>query len=267
MMDDAASAAIRFNDGAAYELFMGRWSRVAGGRFLDWLAPPPGARWLEVGCGTGAFTSMLNERCRPAAIISVDPAAEQIAYARQRVCADHVAFHIASAEALPWPDGSFDFAVSALAINFMADRIAATREMCRVMRPGGIIAGYVWDFASEQTPHGPLVRALRRLGIAPPAPPGGDNCGPEALRMLFADAGLLHVETTVIAIEVSFRDFGEFWSAQRPSFSPTTRLIDSFGAIQRRQLIDVLHAELPVRKDGSIAYAAQANAVRGGILR
>jgi SAM-dependent methyltransferase len=263
MIDDAAGRAIRFDDGAAYELFMGGWSRIAGRRFLNWLAPPPGVRWLELGCGTGAFTSVLNERCQPAEIISVDPAAEQIAYARQLVCADHITFHVASAEALPCPDVWFDFAVSALAINFMADRIAAMREMRRVTRHGGTIAAYVWDFASDRTPHGPLVRALRRLGIAAPGPPGGDSCGLEALHLLFADAGLSHVETSAIAIEVSFTDFGEFWSAQRPSFSPTTRLIESLTSTQRRQLIDVLHAELPVQMDGSIAYTAQANAVRG----
>jgi len=266
-MTDDAGAAIRFDDGAAYELFMGRWSRIAGRRFLDWLAPPSGARWLEVGCGTGAFTSVLNERCLPAEIIAVDPATAQIAYASQRVCADYVAFYIGSVEALQWPDASFDFTVSALVLNFMVDRIAAMREMCRVTRPGGTIAGYVWDFASDQTPHGPLVRALRRMGIAAPAPPGGDNCGLETLRKLFADADLLHVETVTIAVEVSFPDFGEFWSAQRPSFSPTTRLIDSFTSIQRRQLMDVLHAELPVRKDGSIAYSAHANAVRGCVSK
>ncbi len=48
------NAAIRFDDGEAYERFMGRWSRAAGAPFLDWLAPPVQVRWLEVGCGTGA---------------------------------------------------------------------------------------------------------------------------------------------------------------------------------------------------------------------
>jgi hypothetical protein len=155
--------------------------------------------------------------------------------------------------------------VSALAINFMVDLTAAMREMRRVTRPGGTIAGYVWDFASDQTPHGPVVRALRRLGFAAPAPPGGDNCSLNRLRTLFAEAGLLDVETSAIAIEVNFLHFNEFWSAQTPSFSPTTRLIDNFTQIERRQLIDVLHAELPVRKDGKIAYAVHANAVRGRI--
>ena len=57
-----ADRSIRFDDGAAYERFMGKWSQLAGETFLDWLTPEPGLRWLDVGCGNGAFTEMLVER-------------------------------------------------------------------------------------------------------------------------------------------------------------------------------------------------------------
>ena len=57
---------IRFDDGAAYEDFMGKWSLLAGDTFLQWLAPAPGARWVDVGCGNGAFTELLVQRCAPA---------------------------------------------------------------------------------------------------------------------------------------------------------------------------------------------------------
>jgi len=79
------AAAISFDDGAAYERFMGRWSRAVGARFLDWLAPAAQAFWLEAGCGTGAFTQLVSGRCRPATIVAFDPSREQIAYARQTV--------------------------------------------------------------------------------------------------------------------------------------------------------------------------------------
>ena len=51
---------IRFVDGAAYDRGMGSWSRLAGQVFLDWLAPPAGQRWLDVGCGSGAFTEFAD---------------------------------------------------------------------------------------------------------------------------------------------------------------------------------------------------------------
>ena len=56
-------AEIRFDDGAAYERMMGVWSRLAGDVFLDWLAPKPNLTWLDVGCGNGAFTAMIADRC------------------------------------------------------------------------------------------------------------------------------------------------------------------------------------------------------------
>ncbi len=46
-----AQAESYFTDGEAYELTMGRWSRVAGEEFLDWLSLTNGLRWLDVGCG------------------------------------------------------------------------------------------------------------------------------------------------------------------------------------------------------------------------
>src|SRR5207253_2778116 len=72
---------IRFADGAAYERYMGTWSQLAGETFLGWLAPQPGLRWLDVGCGNGAFTEMLVEQCAPLAVDVIDPSAEQLAYA------------------------------------------------------------------------------------------------------------------------------------------------------------------------------------------
>jgi ubiquinone/menaquinone biosynthesis C-methylase UbiE len=75
---------IRFNDGAGYETMMGIWSRSVGERFLEWLRPEPAQRWLDVGCGNGAFTALVAERCAPASVDGLVPSDEQLAFARQR---------------------------------------------------------------------------------------------------------------------------------------------------------------------------------------
>ncbi len=75
------NSTIRFDDGNAYEEYMGKWSQLAGGTFLDWLAPKTGLRWLDVGCGNGAFTEMLIERCAPVSVEGIDPSEAQLAYA------------------------------------------------------------------------------------------------------------------------------------------------------------------------------------------
>jgi ubiquinone/menaquinone biosynthesis C-methylase UbiE len=73
-----------FTDGAAYERLMGRWSALVGEVFPDWLAQPKGLRWLDVGCGNGAFTELIVAHCAPAEVQGLDPSEAQIAYARTR---------------------------------------------------------------------------------------------------------------------------------------------------------------------------------------
>src|ERR1700760_4302209 len=79
-----AGRPITFDDGAAYERQMGVWSRFAGEIFLDWLAPETGLRWIDVGCGNGAFTDLLIRRCTPAEVQGIDPSEAQLAFARTR---------------------------------------------------------------------------------------------------------------------------------------------------------------------------------------
>src|SRR5271166_2160415 len=79
-----AQPPIRFDNGAAYDRGMGVWSQLAGQVFLDWLAPPTGLRWIDIGCGSGAFTELLAQRSAPVKIQGIDPFEEQLAFARTR---------------------------------------------------------------------------------------------------------------------------------------------------------------------------------------
>ncbi len=62
-----------FADGEAYDHYVGRWSRPVGQMFLDWLAPAPGLRWADVGCGTGALTEAILSSADPERVIGVEP--------------------------------------------------------------------------------------------------------------------------------------------------------------------------------------------------
>ena len=110
------STQIRFDDGAAYERYMGKWSQLVGESFLDWLAPKPGLRWLDVGCGNGAFTEMLAERCAPVSVHGIDPSEAQLAYARTRPVSRLAQFLPGDAMALPFPEDTFDAAVMRQAV-------------------------------------------------------------------------------------------------------------------------------------------------------
>ena len=183
-----AEARPTFDDGAAYDEFMGRWSRAVGAVFLDWLAAPRKAAWLDVGCGTGAFTTLIVKTCKPARVAAVDPGAAQIEFARRQPVAKRADFRVADAQTLPFSDGTFDVVASALVINFIPDRARAVAQMRRVTRAYGTVGGYVWDFADDMSPSWPFNRALSALGIEPPQLPGTPNSTLEGLQVLFAGA-------------------------------------------------------------------------------
>src|SRR5688572_9487251 len=134
---------IRFDDGAAYERWMGIWSRFAGEIFLDWLAPPSGLRWIDIGCGNGAFTELLVKRCAPVEVQGIDPSEGQLAYARARMAPQVAGFRQGDAMALPFHAGRFDAAVMALVLVFVPDPVKGVEEMVRVVRPAGMVSTYI----------------------------------------------------------------------------------------------------------------------------
>jgi ubiquinone/menaquinone biosynthesis C-methylase UbiE len=255
-------SALSFDDSEAYERFMGRWSRAAGAVFLDWLDPPAGASWLDVGCGTGIFTELILKTCSPAVVWGVDPAPAQVAHACAQAGGHGACFSVAAAEALPFADASFDVVSSALVINFIADRPPALAEMGRVVRRGGRVAGYVWDFESELSPSWPMRAAMRRIGEDAAKAPGTDASSLEALALLFETAGLAAIETRSFEVTLSFVSFEDFWQAQTPSYSPLTRKINAMSAAEHARFTEAVRAELSVHGNGEIRYAARANAIK-----
>jgi SAM-dependent methyltransferase len=258
-------AATHFDDGATYERFMGRWSRAAGSVFLTWMALPAGLRWLDVGCGTGAFTELILDTCSPAGVSAVDPAKGQIDYVLRQPLAQRAEFRVADAQALPFPDANFDVVASAIVINFIEDRPRALAEMHRVTRPGGVVAGYVWDFAGDLGPNWPLRLGMREIGAQVRQPPGADDTTLSALKALFAGAGLEEIITRTIEVSVDFPNFDDFWQAQTPFLHPVTKTIAALSSVDRSRLIERLRAELPARPDGGVGYSARANAIRARV--
>jgi ubiquinone/menaquinone biosynthesis C-methylase UbiE len=255
-------ATVSFEDGSAYERFMGRWSRAIGNEFLHWLEPEPGCRWLEIGCGTGVFTEVLLDAVAPESLIAVDPAVAQIDYARQRLAGRVADIRIAEAQNLPFSQGEFDFIVSALALNFIAERERAACEMRRVCRPGGWVAGYVWDFAADRSSGWPLRSGFRKIGVEPPQVPGAEVTSMEALKRLFAQVGLEQVEVRSVEVRAEFANFDEYWCSQTPFFTPQGRLVSELTPPQREVLIDTVRADLPTNSDGRVFYSAHANAIK-----
>ena len=255
---------IRFDDGAAYEQTMGIWSRLVGEIFLDWLAPPPGLRWIDVGCGNGAFTQLLVERCAPAEVQGIDPSEGQLAFAHSRSTSRVTEFRLGDAMAIPFPADRFDAAAMTLVIIFVPDPAKGIAEMVRVVRPGGTVATYMWDMLGGGFPLDPVLVEMRAMGLAPLRPPQMDASRLEALRGLWAGAGLEAVELREITVRRTFADFDEFWMTKLkfPAIAP---IVAAMPAADIEALKSRVRAALPADSAGRISYDSRAHAVKGRV--
>src|SRR5215212_4281020 len=253
-------------DGAAYEAYIGRWSRVVARDFLAWLAAPSGRRWLDVGCGTGALSEAILRDLSPSEVVGCDPTPAMLPYARERVGDERVTFLSADARSLTFPDGVFDAVVSGLVLNFIPSPEQGVAEMARVTQAGGTVAGYVWDYASQMQ----LMRHFWDAAVAlDPAARDLDEgrrfpiCQPAALETLFRDAGLADVAVHAIDIPTVFRDFDDYWLPFLGPAGPAANYATSLTEEYRSALRDRIRAGLPSAPDASIPLVARVWAVRG----
>lgn len=254
--------------GAPYERFIGRWSRFVAHRFLGWLGMPAGLRWLDVGCGTGALTRAILEKCAPTGLIGVEPSEGFLAEARAHVGA-RATFYIGNATAIPVHDASMDVVVSGLVLNFIPEPAAGLAEMKRKAVGGGTIAAYVWDYAKGME----LLRHFwdAAVELNPAAQPLDEAvrfpvCRPDALAKLFGEANLTDIAVAPIEIATNFHDFDDYWNPFLGGQGPAPSYAMSLDESSRAQLRDHLRGRLPVQADGSISLVARAWAVRGRVV-
>jgi SAM-dependent methyltransferase len=251
--------------GAAYDAYVGRWSRPVAREFLRWLDVPPGSAWLDVGCGTGTLVEAIGGE-DPRLAVGVDRSLAFVAHARGRPGGAGRAFQVADARALPVAAGAFDAVVSGLVLNFVPEPARMVAEMARAAQPGGTVALYVWDYAAGAE----LIRrfwdAARALDPAAAALDEGvlfGWCAPAALGELFTAAGLAAVATRPIEVPTRFRDFEDYWSPFLGGQGPAPAYAASLSEDRRAALREALRASLPAAPDGTIPLAARAWAVRG----
>ncbi|MGQ0549087.1 MAG: class I SAM-dependent methyltransferase [Armatimonadota bacterium] len=252
--------------GDLYEPYVGRWSRLVAREFLQWLAVPAGKVWLDVGCGTGALAQNILEHANPKSVKGIDPSPGFIEYAKARIGTARAGFEVGDAQSLPIETSSVDVAVAGLALNFVPEAPRAVAEMARVVRRGGIVGAYVWDYAGKMELMRYFWDAAVALDSAARELDEGRRfpiCRPKPLSELFAQAGLRDVEARPIDVPTDFHDFDDYWSPFLGGQAPAPGYAMSLSEERRGALRDRIRSTLPIAENGAIRLIARAWAVRG----
>jgi len=252
--------------GELYQQYVGRWSRLVANEFVSWLDAPSQKHWLDIGCGTGSLSRAILDLTLPAAIQGVDPSESHISFAQRTILDVRVAFSVGTAGSLHLPSDSFDFVVSGLVLNFVPEPELALAEMKRLVRKGGIIGAYVWDYSDKME----LMRyfwdaavSLDKTAAALDESNRFPLCRPEPLQELFVAARLENIEVRSIDVPTKFDSFKDYWLPFLGGQGPAPGYAMSLTEQGRNLLRDRIRSTLPVADDGSINLMARAWAVKG----
>jgi SAM-dependent methyltransferase len=250
-------------EGDRYEPYIGRWSRQVAPLFVDWLAVPPGRRWVDLGCGTGALTAAVLRAAAPDSVVGYDPSADFVVWAGRSTTDTRARFEQGDVSAIP--AASADVVVSGLVVNFVPDPVATVAAMASAA-PGGTVAAYVWDYAEGME----LIRRFWDVAVAlDPAAGVLDEarrfplCRPEALATAWALAGLGEIETTALEVTTDFVDFDDLWNPFLGGTGPAPGYVASLEPAAREGLREALREALASDENGTIRLTARAYAVRG----
>lgn len=260
-MDDVAGARQFQVDGGAYDRFMGRYSQLLGPVFTDFVGVTAGERVLDVGCGPGALTATLVARVGDGSVAAVDPSSTFVAACARRH--PGVDVRLAPAEALPFDDGDFDRVLSQLVLHFVSDGEQVAREFARVLRPGGVAAACVWDFAEGME----MLRLFwdAALAVHPDAPDEARTLrfgGPGEVAGLLEAAGFVDVTEQELTVRSAYADVDALWSGFLEGVGPAGAHLVSLDAADRAAVRRELVARLGA-PDGAFELRAVARAARG----
>jgi ubiquinone/menaquinone biosynthesis C-methylase UbiE len=243
--------------GDAYDDFMGRYSRELAPAFADFAGVEVGQTVVDVGCGSGILTEELARRLGPEAVAAADPSPLVEAAATRVPEAD---VRTASAEDLPWPDGSFDAALAQLVIHFLADPAVGLVEMRRVTRPGGVVAACSWNF-----PKMSLLRIFWEAArsVVPSARSETLELDSlDELAQLGRKAGLEDVVAVPLEVSTRYETFAELWESFQHGVGPAGEFCAALPPDQREAVRDEYRGRLG-ETAGGFTLPAEAWAVRG----
>ncbi|MFB9948566.1 class I SAM-dependent methyltransferase [Rhizobium puerariae] len=266
----ASSFNVHSADG--YEQLMGRWSRKLAPLLIDFAGLSDGERVLDVGCGTGSLTFALPQAADLAEIAAIDYSPVFVAEAIRRNTDPRIKVQQADACALPYPDRSFDRALSLLVLHFVPEAGKAIAEMRRVVRPGGVVAAAVWDHLGGMP--GMRMTWDTVAVLDQNARPIRDKycfqpmMQPDEMKNSFIEHGLADVEQASLLIRMDYRSFDDYWAPIAAGEGPLGKYVAGLDPVLRIKVDAAVRDAYEAGKpDGPRSFASVAWACRGVVPR
>jgi SAM-dependent methyltransferase len=188
-----------------------------------------------------------------------------VSFARRALADPAVTFLVAGADDLPWRAGGFEAAVSGLMLNFLPAPAQAQRSMCSRLRPGGLLAAYVWDYAEGMQ----FLRLFWEAALALDAGAAHLDesarfplCRPEALVSLLERTGFEVVEAHALEIVMPFVDFNDYWAPFLGGTGPAPAYVGSLQPAARERLRLSLQQRLAPNGDEAFQLSARLGGAR-----
>jgi SAM-dependent methyltransferase len=256
-----------FSGPAAYERFMGRWSRELARLLVRFADIRDGDMLLDVGAGTGSVAAVVTSTST-ARSVGLDPAAAYVAFAQARHDHTRTQFIVGEGQRIPFRSGAFDRTLSLLSINFVPDPQKTATEMMRVTRHGGIVAAAVWDY-------GDGMEMLRRfwdtvVGLHPKDAEKDERhmrlCRSGELAALWRNHHLQDVTEDALTITTEFASFDDYWNPFLEKQGPAGQYVATLPELDRDALRRALrHRLIGDGPDHAFALTARAWAARAVI--
>ena len=257
-MTEAEGAATFRASTDLYGRFVGRYAPSLSAALIEVAGVETGNRLVDVGCGPGGLTRALAEVVGAENVSAVDPSEPFVETCRKQLPGADV--RVAAAEELPFADESFDGAFAQLVVNFMSDAQRGIGEMRRVVRPGGAVAGCVWDYAGEMTMLRAFWDAARE--IAPAEAAEADEAtmrysSRSDLTDLWQDVGLDDIKGGELWASADYEDFDDLWAPFPSGIGPAGAFCAALDP-ERQEALRLVYRRLLGDPSGPFTLRARA---------
>jgi SAM-dependent methyltransferase len=255
----------KWDNTQGYEMYVGRWSSLLSIDFVNWLNARSNLKWLEIGCGTGALTKAIAEKCTPSYLLAIDKSDSYIEKAKENVNSGNVSFLNIDINSCPLNE-KFHYITSGLVLNFVPKFGDMLRKLMNNLEPGGEISSFVWDYGGHYQPMRHFWNAACEIIPGSEKFDAGRNfdiCTKENLIRLFEGIGLNDIQFTTIERIATFQNFDDYWLPIISAQGSVTEFISTLKEAEKEKLKEHLKRKLPIAFNGEIKLVISVLAAKG----